>query len=60
MNKLHGIFERILEKMECSGQIIEKDGPEFGITIHHDIETYKKVLKEREEKTKINKNKGNS
>ncbi|EMP9119324.1 TPA: hypothetical protein PIT68_000219 [Klebsiella quasipneumoniae subsp. similipneumoniae] len=47
MNAIQNVVENALQGMETSGNIVERDGPDFGITVHHDQEAYKKVLKQR-------------
>lgn len=48
MNAIQNVVENALQGMETSGKIVERDGPDFGITVHHDPEAYKKALKQRE------------
>ena len=57
MNAIQNVVEHALQGMESSGNIVERNGPDFGITVHHDPETYKQVLKQRKMTTTITNNK---
>ncbi|HBR1280051.1 hypothetical protein [Klebsiella pneumoniae] len=55
MNAIQNVVEHALQGMESSGNIVERNGPDFGITVHHDPETYKQVLKQRKDDDDDNK-----
>ncbi len=55
MNAIQNVVEHALQVMETSGNIVERDGPDFGITVHHDPEAYKQMLKNRKDDGNDNK-----
>jgi len=55
MNAIQNVVEHALQGMESSGNIVERNGPDFGITVHHDPEAYKQVLKQRKDDDDDNK-----